>query len=161
MAEAARPKPNTMSSLHYTMHQTAEAYVYNVTTHWKLEKTLVHFDEVAVSQHYRPVAYAYITGPPPKESGNYPYDGPKGERDMNRGRITLPRGADLDRLRAGADDSLMEFVDVSSGSLILTVPKAPARDASMPTPEYVAAEERGLEKQKRAAASVEAGRRQR
>ena len=49
MAEAARPKPNTMSSLHYTMHQTADSYVFNVTTHWRpLEATQVHLDEVAV-----------------------------------------------------------------------------------------------------------------
>ena len=28
MAERARPKPNTMSSLHYTMHQTEDAYIF-------------------------------------------------------------------------------------------------------------------------------------
>ena len=126
MSEAARPKPNTMSSLHYTMHQTQEAYVFAVTTHWKLDKTRLDLDQVAIND-YRTATYLYITGPPPKASGNYPYDGPRGEHDMNRGRITLPRGADVARMRAAA--SLQEFADTSSGSLLLTIPKAPKDDA--------------------------------
>ena len=62
MAEAARPKPNTMSSLHYTMQQTETEYIMHVT-HWKDLADQVHLDEATVHR-YRPVAYVYITGPP-------------------------------------------------------------------------------------------------
>ena len=153
MAEAARPKPNTMSSLHYTMQQTETEYIMHVTTHWKdLAKTKFHLDEATV-HNYRPVAYVYITGPPPKESGNYPHDGPRGERDMNRGRITLPRGADLAKLREKG--ALAKCADCASGSLVLTIPKAP-KAADVPTSEYIDPEEAGVAKQKRDVAAAEA-----
>lgn len=152
MSEAARPKPNTMSSLQYTMCQTADSYIFNISTHWKLSDTKVHFDEVTIDE-YRPVAYAYITGPPPKSSANYPHDGPRGEQDMNRGRITLPRGADLARLRAA--DTLREFADLSDGTLVLTIPKAPKMDSALPTPEFVATDETGLARQRRNTAAIE------
>ena len=110
----------------------------HVTTHWKdLAKTKFHLDEATV-HNYRPVAYVYITGPPPKESGNYPHDGPRGERDMNRGRITLPRGADLAKLREKG--ALAKCADCASGSLVLTIPKAP-KAADVPTSEYIDPEE--------------------
>ena len=152
MAEAARPTPNTMSSLHYTMQQTPDAYIYNITTHWNVAQTSVHFDEVTV-EGYRPVAYAYLTGPPPKASGNYGHDGPRGEKDMNRGRITLPRGADLAQLRKA--DSLLPLAELSKGSCILKIPKAP-KDESVPTAEYVAPEETGRLRQTRKLAAQEA-----
>lgn len=144
MAEEARPKPNTMSSLHYTMVQTDEAYVFNVTTHWDVEKTRCDFDEVTI-KHYRPVAYVYLTGPPPKASGNYPLDGPRGEKDMNRGRITLPRGADLARLREKG--AMKQFMSTADGTVVLTIPKAP-KDESKPTSEFVSMADRGFIKQK-------------
>jgi hypothetical protein len=104
-------------------------------------------------KNYRPVAYAYVTGPEPKASGNYPYDGPRGEKDMNRGRITLPRGADLARLREKG--ALQQCADCSDGTLILTIPKAPA-NPSMPTPEYVTPSEAGCVKTEAQIAAVDA-----
>ena len=152
MSEDARPKPNTMSSLQYTMQQSADSYIFNVSTHWKLADTQIHFDEVTVGE-YRPVAYAYITGPPPKRGANYPHDGPRGEVDMNRGRITLPRGADMARLRQA--ETLREFADLSDGTLVLTIPKAPKQDSSAPTPEYIAPEDSGAAQQRRKMAAIE------
>lgn len=152
MAEEARPKPNTMSSLHYTMHQTESAYVFAVATHWSLEKTRVDFDEVTVDA-YRTCAYAYVTGPEKKPGSYDVHDGPRGEKNLNRGRITLPRGADLERLRAAGARFQELFADFSNNSLTITIPKA-APAATVPAPptgEYVAPDETGLQKQRAAA----------
>ena len=62
--EDAAPKPNTISTLHYTTSQTPDAYIMSVSTSWPpCEKTTFDLEEVTVKD-YRPVAYVYITGPP-------------------------------------------------------------------------------------------------
>ena len=153
MAEAARPNPTRCPRSTIPCSRPRPNTSCMWTTHWKdLAKTKFHLDEATV-HNYRPVAYVYITGPPPKESGNYPHDGPRGERDMNRGRITLPRGADLAKLREKG--ALAKCADCASGSLVLTIPKAP-KPADVPTSEYIDPEEAGVAKQKRDVAAAEA-----
>lgn len=114
---------------------------------------MLRFPPQVTVKDYRKVAYVYVTGPEPRALGNYPYDGPRGEKDMNRGRITLPRGADLARLRV--EGAVQQCADTQDGTLVLTIPKAPAVEG-MPTPEYIAPEETGFQRQKREAAAVEA-----
>ena len=124
---------------------------------------VVHVRSQVTVGEYRPVAYAYITGPPPELScrlgeARQPKpsvrDGPRGERDLRCGRITLPRGADLGKLRAA--DTLRPFADFSDNSLTLTIPKAPttAREGSeAPGGEYVDPDETGLKRLQRKFAS--------
>ena len=150
-AEAARPKPNSMSTLNYTMQKTETHYVFDVRTHWELTRTRFDFElDDRSAPHYRPVGYIYVTGPKPKGKGNYPYDGPRGEKDLNRGRIVLPRGTDYARCAAGEWSVNVESV------CRISVPRKCAEEGPDGASEGGALrpEETGLSKQLRAEQAV-------
>ncbi len=175
-AEQAVPKPNTISTLSYSMHQTDAAYVFHVDTHWEHERAQYDFDTVETA-NYRTVGYIYVTGPrprkdkcarpdhshasPPTDSphttrepaaslanplrASYPYDGPRGEKDLNRGRISLPRGADLEAC-ARKEFSVEPWRKTGGAGIRVTVPK---RAGAGPTAEYVDPDQTGRARNER------------
>ena len=64
-----------------------------------------------------------------------------------------PRGATKEMLEE--EVTLREFADLSDGTLVLTIPKAPKQDSSAPTPEYIAPEDSGAAQQRRKMAAIE------